>query len=489
MDLRCTARHRSLLLGLALSAEILGCAAGLHGQTDMPPGLLGILEGHRKPVYALAVAHNGFLATGAQDRSVALWNITGPTYNGVLTPRKPARRLEGHLAGVTALAFARIGPANISSSGEVLISGGADNTTRIWNFRTGEILSVVNHPKTVFGVAVRPEALPANPRSTSLRDGIQTSREVGIGGGAGAGGGETPHELDHVQAEVGAGTDGEFATACWDGVIRIFGLSSGVQRAALSGHSGGLYAVAYSPLDGSLLASASADRTVRIWDLHRMELLWTLRGFKDHVTAIDWSPLEPFTLASGGWDRQFRLWEVKSDEVEACRSSKRCSTSLVPRTAARHPQLVWKVAFAPGGELVAACHGAVGQSPTVIIYDAATGRISRRLGRHKDTPLVVAWSPDGSILVSAGMDRKVLLYDALSTFDDLPQGDLDDIDEQAQWRDDLAEYRMGRSPRSSANLNGSNASNLSQNITTNVTDGTEPGLWLPHPVAGRAAFF
>ena len=86
---------------------------------------------------------------------------------------------------------------------------------------------------------------------------------------------------------------------------------------------------------------------------------------------------------------------------------RRCSQSLAPSATGRHPQLIWRVAFSSGGERVAACHGAVGQSPTVVIYDALTGKVVRRLGRHRDTPLMVAWSPDGAMLASAGMDRQV----------------------------------------------------------------------------------
>ncbi|CAE8705756.1 unnamed protein product, partial [Polarella glacialis] len=324
--------------------------------TSTRPGFLGTLRGHGAAIYALAISEEGWLASGARDHQVNLWNLSARAGASTL-PSRPGLRLEGHKAGVTALAFAP----------KVLVSGSADNTTRIWELPSGRTLHVIAHPKTVFGVAIRP------PEESS---------------------------------------DGEFATACWDGVVRTFDLRTGSEKAIFDLHQGGLYSVAYSPLDGSLLATASADRTVRIWDLRRMELLWTLRGHKDHVTSVDWSPSKPYTLASGSWDRRFRLWEIPTQEVEGCRSALACSSSLAPKWMARHPQLIWRVAFAPGGTQVATCHGAVGQSPTVVIYDAASGRVLRQLGRHKDTPLTIAWSPDGLYLASAGMDRKVLLYDS-----------------------------------------------------------------------------
>lgn len=115
---------------------------------------------------------------------------------------------------------------------------------------------------------------------------------------------------------------------------------------------------------------------------------------------------------------RFRLYDL---EVLRCRQG--CGAA-----AARHPQLLWSVAFAPTGHQVAASHGAVGQSPSVVVYEVASGRRLRRLGRHRDTPLAMGWA--GDYLVSAGMDRQLLVY-AQGDQDDLPQAEKDDQEERA----------------------------------------------------------
>jgi len=405
------------------------------GDGNAPSGLIGILEGHTAAVYTLTISPEGCLVTGATDRSIAIWNVSWERFLGkdpLTTKHKPIRRLQGHDAGVTALAFVKKNVNDGMPSG-LLASGGADNATKIWDVQAATALLSLPHPKTVFGIATHPEG-------------------------------------------------GEIGTASWDGVIRFFTLPTGMKRGELSGHDAGLYSVAYSPLDSSLLASASADRTVRIWDVKQMQLLWTLKSHRDHVTTVEWSPLDPFTLASGGWDRKFRLWHISQDEVSNCRSVGRCAGNLQPRLSAKHPQLVWRVAFAPHGETVAACHGAVGQSPTVVIYDVRTGHVSRRLGRHKDTPLAIAWSPDGSMLASAGMDGKVLLYEATG-IDDMPRGDLDDAEELAKWAEDLATYQNER-------RGGATKPNNSSNVTNNEDNGSAVSNTLPpHPLANRRIAF
>lgn len=67
--------------------------------------------------------------------------------------------------------------------------------------------------------------------------------------------------------------------------------------------------MAFSP-QGDLLASASGDTTVRIWDMDTDTPLHTLTGHKNWVLCVAWSPNGKY-LASGGMDNDVWLWDPR----------------------------------------------------------------------------------------------------------------------------------------------------------------------------------
>ena len=77
-------------------------------------------------------------------------------------------------------------------------------------------------------------------------------------------------------------------------------------RRVLEGHTNYVYGVAFAP-DASRLATASFDKTARIWSVADGRCLQTLQGHTKEVRSVAWSP-DGKLLATGGFDRSIRLW-------------------------------------------------------------------------------------------------------------------------------------------------------------------------------------
>jgi hypothetical protein len=105
----------------------------------------------------------------------------------------------------------------------------------------------------------------------------------------------------------------------------------------LAGHTSAIAGVAFSP-DGRLLATASSDRTARVWDPATGDCLRTLTGHTDSPIGVAFSP-DGRLLATASHDRTARVWDPATGEHL--------------RTLAGHTSAVYGVAFSPDGRLLA----------------------------------------------------------------------------------------------------------------------------------------
>uniref|UniRef100_A0A914WK40 NLE domain-containing protein n=1 Tax=Plectus sambesii TaxID=2011161 RepID=A0A914WK40_9BILA len=96
------------------------------------------------------------------------------------------------------------------------------------------------------------------------------------------------------------------ASASFDKSVKLWCGRTGKYLASLRGHVQAVYQVSWSA-DSRLLVSGSADSTLKVWDMRSRRLAIDLPGHADEVYAVDWSP-DGQRVVSGGKDKVLKLW-------------------------------------------------------------------------------------------------------------------------------------------------------------------------------------
>jgi WD40 repeat protein/DNA-binding XRE family transcriptional regulator len=177
-----------------------------------------------------------------------------------------------------------------------------------------------------------------------------------------------------------------------DGLLLVWDLRTGELARARRGHTGWVYAVAFSP-DGQLIATAGDDGLVRIWHAQTADPVTALIGHQRRVRALVFSPSGRLLL-SGGEDGQVRVWDVESRRL-----SHSFQTPGVP---------VWSLAIDSTGSVVAAG----GEDQTLRLYDVGDGRLLDSAEADTDWVRVTAFAPDRPHLVSSSGDGPIRYWDA-----------------------------------------------------------------------------
>jgi WD40 repeat protein/tRNA A-37 threonylcarbamoyl transferase component Bud32 len=166
------------------------------------------------------------------------------------------------------------------------------------------------------------------------------------------------------------------ASAGADKAVKLWGVASGKEVRSMNGHTAPVTSIAFSP-DGKRLASASADRTVRLWETATGQQLLCLQGHQGSVTCVAFSH-DGRHIASGSEDKTVRIWDLDIGQ-----------TTLEFK---EHQSPVKAVAVSPDGTRVASASG------EVIVWDAITGAMVQR----GLSGMSVAFSPDGQQVAAGG---------------------------------------------------------------------------------------
>lgn len=332
-----------------------------------------VLQGHRAEILRLAYSADGkSLVSVSSDGFVRTWDVRSAEADG---------RLQGHSTFVYGVAF--------HPDGKLVASASWDGTARIWDIAALKSIHVLDHgPKAIVtSVAFHPDGkiLATRCRTDTRLWDVATGKEIHRWSIPSGGWQDT---------RIVFSPDGTMvATGCESRMIRIWDVKTKAELFALAGHNNEIRDVAFSP-DGKFLVSVAdySDHDVRVWDLATGKQIHRMPGHTGPPYSTAFRG-DGTLLATGGTDGIVRLWDTKT---------------WTQRAELPHGVNVYGLAFSPDKDwtrLATAC-----ADGTIRLWDVATGQEVGVLDGHRQYVHQIAFSPDGSTIVSASGDGTLRVW-------------------------------------------------------------------------------
>jgi WD40 repeat protein len=360
---------------------IAGSAQGMLNIWRVNGQQLASVKANDMTVMDVAINPQGdTIATASFDGTIKLWRFS-ENLPVLLTT------LKEHNGMVLSVSF--------SSDGRQLASVSEDKTLKLWqrNGKTWDKVKLVHtfagHRTIVLGVKFSPDAKTLASlgwdgqvklwrQNNSLLTSLNGHKSLVFGLAF-----SSPTHLNNRKIIASASADRTVKLWETDDEGKVLSLRT-------LKHDGVVMGVAISP-NGKLLATASGDTTIKLWTLQG-KLLATLKGHQGAARKVSFSPDSKF-LASGSADGTIGLWNVEG------------KNPVLLSKLRGHQGGVWVVSFSPDGQIIASSSG----DATIKLWKKSSELITTLKG-HQSTIRSVAFSPDNQIIASASDDKTVKLW-------------------------------------------------------------------------------
>lgn len=272
------------------------------------------------------IQDNGLPRDGESGRDVyetsserqALWSaVFAPKGDRILTIGGTGARLWDRDSGLPLNVFTphgHVASASFSPDGKLIVTGGWDNTARIWNTSQRKTeRKLIGHTGFVNSAQFSPDGtqtLTASDDRTARLWDVRSGKVVTTFRG----------HSDRVRTAIFSPDGTRILTASNDKTAVMWNAANGQQQFKLIGHEWPVLAVAISR-NGKIIATGSEDHTTRLWNaktgkpiqfrMAQGNLPGRLAGHTDSVTAVSVSP-DGRRLVTGSADRSAKIWELRS---------------------------------------------------------------------------------------------------------------------------------------------------------------------------------